>query len=176
MRDVFTKMVLLVALTACTPTLIPQATATPIQMADNFSFVFTDFGCGFAPFDILDTKSGTLIHTPIESTDSITLPFQITEVELKMVFEKIVEIEFFDYPSDFTIPADFFAVTEAPISAYTISITNGDITNSVNWTGITPITDYPKASQLFELIKLIREIIQNHPEYHELPPPTAGCA
>lgn len=145
-------------------------------MADNFSFVFQDIGCGFLPFDVLDTKKGTLVHTPIDETESITLAFQITKAELKTVYEKIVDIEFFEYPSEFTIPSDYFAVTEVPISAYSISVTNGEITHHVSWTGFTSHTDYPKANQLFELIRLIEEIIQIHPEYQELPPATAGCA
>jgi hypothetical protein len=175
MRDVFTTMVLLVALTACTPNLIPNATPTPIQMADNFSFVFTDFGCGFAPFDILDTENGTLIHTSIGETESITIPFQLTETELINVFEKIIEIDFFKYPTDFTIPSGYVAVTEIPISSYMIKVTNSGVTHLVNWVGSSSRTGYPKADQLMELIRLIEEIIHDHPQYQQLPPPTTLC-
>jgi hypothetical protein len=138
--------------------------------------MFIDFSCGTIPFNVLDTKNGTLTHTPLEETASVTISLQLSESELNEVFEKIVAMDFFGYPSDFIIPKEYFAITETPTSAYELSVTNGTMTNTVHWTtGGLAQSEYEKANRLWELLKLIKVMIYNHPEYKQLPAPNVEC-
>ena len=153
----------------------PVATAAP--RADNFSFVFQYTPCGSVPVNVLDTSSGTLIHTPLDETTSITLPLRLTDNELESIYQKATSIDFFAYPSDFVIPNDQVIGNHSPKPSYQLSITNGKTTHSVTWKDdVITKSSYKKASQLRELLNLINETIQSHPEMQQLPTPKAGCA
>jgi hypothetical protein len=155
-------------LVSCTP-------VTP--RADNFSFVYQFIACGSAPFYILDSTNGTLLHTPIGDTTSITIPFQLTDDELETIYQKAMSIGFFDYPSDFVIPDDQVIGYQAPASRYKLGMTNGERANTVSWTDDTMAKpSYTEADRLREIMDLIYEIIQSRPEIQQLPGPKAGCA
>lgn len=152
-------------------------TKTAIQMADNFFFVFMDYSCGSDPVNVLDTKSDTLVHTPLGGTDSVTISLPLTDDELGEIYEKAISIGFFAYPSKFVIPDDQMLGYQAPASSYQLNMTNGEMTNSVSWTdNIITRPTYTKADELRELIQLIEEIIRSHPEYEQLPEPSFACA
>jgi len=152
-------------------------TITPIPMADNFFFVFTDFSCASVPFNVLDTKSSTLIHTPLEETSSTTIPFQLSSKEINEVFLKIMSMDFYSYPTDFVIPDKYLSITETPTSTYKLSVTNGNLSNTVSWTtGGLAKSEYEKANQLWDLLMRIQSIIYNHPEYKSLPQSGVMCA
>ena len=166
-------MTLLIAtvLTACTP----MATTPP--RAENFAFVFQDFSCASIPVNVLDTPSNTLVYTPLGDTTSTTIVLQLSEEELDSIYQKAMSIGFFEYPSQFVVPDDQVLGYQAPAASYQLSMVNGEMTNSVSWTDDT-ITkpDYQKADQLRELMNLIDEIIQSHPEVQQLPEPKVLCA
>jgi hypothetical protein len=153
----------------------------PIAMvaprADNFSFVYQYISCGSTPLYILDSANGTLAHAPLGDTTTITISFPLTDEEIESIYQKAVSIDFFDYPSEFVIPDDQVIGYQAPASSYELSMTNGEMTNSVMWTDDTMTKpSYTKADKLRELLDLIYEIIQSHPEIKQLPEPRAGCA
>ena len=175
MKKLIAILTALFALTACTSDLVLSPTQTETPMDNNFSFIFQYISCGEVPVDILDTKSPTLIHTPLGETKSITISFQLTQAELLSVYQKVIAIDFFGYPADFTIPSGYVAVTEAPASSYQISVINGDKANNVTWIGGSSQTDYSKAIQLMELFNLVEDIIRSHPEYQQLPPHSVAC-
>lgn len=153
----------------------PAVTVAP--RADNFSFIFRDTPCGLIPMNVLDTSDGTLVHTPLGETTSITLSLRLTDDELETIYQKAISIGFFDYPSQFVIPDDQVLGYQAPASSYELSMTNGEMTKSVSWTDDTMTKpSYTKADQLRELIKLIQQIIQSRPEVQQLPGPKALCA
>ena len=153
---------------------IPAKTIVP--MADNFFFVFKDYSCGTIPLNVLDTKNSVLIHTPLEETESTTISFHLTEDEKNEVFQKIMFIDFFSYPSDFVIPDKYISITETPTTSYELSVTNGAETNTVHWTtGGLAQSEYEKANQLWALFRFIVSIIYNHPEYKQLPEPSVMC-
>ena len=60
-----------------------------------------------------------------------------------------------------------------PASTYKLNMTNGTMTNSVIWTD-DKIANNAKADKLRELINLINETIQSHPEMQQLPKPNAA--
>jgi|SRR5215207_11475348 len=171
--------VLLIAfvLASCAPLAGVAPTKTAIPMADNFFFVFMDYSCGSDPVNVLDTKSDTLVHTPLGETVSVTIYLLLTDDELGAIYEKAISIGFFAYPSKFVIPDDQMIGYQAPASSYQLDMTNGEMTNSVSWTNnIMPRPTYTKAEELRELIQLIEEIIRSHPEYEQLPEPSSMCA
>lgn len=153
-------------------------TKTVVPMAENFFFVFKYFSCDTGiPLNVLDTQNGTLVHTPLEETESITISFQLSDNEKSEVFQKTMAIDFFSYPSEFVIPDDYMSATETPISSYELSVTNGEETNSVYWTtGGLAKSEYEKANQLWGLFRYLVSIIYNHPEYKQLPEPKVSCA
>ncbi len=159
--------VLLVALifAACAP----SATVTP--RANNFALIFQyTASCATIPMYVLDTASGTLVYTPIGDTTSTTISLRLTSDELESIYQKASAIGFFDYPSKFVVP--FWQVRGYLESgaSYELSMTNGTTTNSVSWTDdAVTRSNYTRANQLRELMKLIYETIQSHPEVQQLP-------
>ena len=78
---------------------------------------------------------------------------------------------------EFIIPDEQVIGYHLPASTYKLSLTNGETTNSVTWHDDTMTKpSYTKADQLRELMNLIEETIQSHPEIKQLPEPKAGCA
>ena len=166
-------MVLLISavMISCSP-----ISTTPPH-ADNFAFVFQDFSCGSIPVNVLDTTSGTLVYTPLGDTKSTTISLRLSGNELESVYQKAVSIGFFQYPSEFVVPDDQILGYHAPASSYQLSMTNDEKRNTVSWTDDKMTKQsYKKADQLRELMNLINEIIQAHPEVQRLPQPKAGCA
>jgi hypothetical protein len=177
MKTIITVLLVAFVLASCTQIAKVVPTKTAIPMADNFFFVFLDYSCGSVPVNILDTKSDTLVHTPLDETVSSTISMRLTDDELVSIYDKAISIGFFDYPSKFVIPDDQVLGYQAPASSYQLNMTNGEMTNSVSWTDDTMTKPtYTKADELRELIQLIEEIIQSHPEYEQLPEPSVMCA
>lgn len=170
----FKPNVTVLMMTAVLVSCAPLIASSP--RADNFAFVFQDFSCGSIPVNVFDTTSGSLVHTPLGDTISTTISLELSDDELESVYQKAMSIGFFDYPSEFVVPDDQVLGYQAPSSSYQLSMTNGEMTNSVAWRDDTMTKpEYKKADQLRELMELIDEIIQSHPEVQQLPGPKAGC-
>jgi hypothetical protein len=177
MKNIITAFIVALVLPSCMPAVAVDPTQTSILIAGNFSLVFKDYSCGTVPFNVLDTKHGTLTQTPLEETTSTTIELRLSDSELNDIYEKIRAIDFFSYPAEFVIPEGYVTITEVPLATYELSITNGENTNTVRWaTGGLAQSEYEKANQLWELLRLINSMIYNHPEYKKLPEPQVGCA
>ena len=170
-KKVVTAVFALVTLISC----LPAVKTAP--RADNFAFIFKDYSCASIPLNVLDTTSGILVHTPLDDTTSTTISLHLTNDELETIYQKAIFIGFFNYPSKFVVPDDQVLGYQAPAANYELSMTNGEKINSVTWTDDTMTKPgYSKADKLRELMNLINEIIQSHPEIQQLPPPKAACA
>jgi len=142
--------------------------------ADNFSFVYKDFGCGPMPFYVLDSTNETLTHSPVGNTNEYKYPFHLTDDELESIYQKAVSIDFFEYSSPFVVPEDQMLGYQFPASNYDLYLINGDQSNLVGWTdGIMAKPSYKAFKNLQELQELIDGII--HSRELQLPTPTAGC-
>jgi hypothetical protein len=170
-KNIISALLIIMSLVACSPAIkIPSR-------EDNFAFVFEETPCGTIPMNILDSASETLTHTPIGDSHSVTISLSLTDDELESIYQKAISIGFFDYPSEFIIPNEQVIGYHSPASTYKLSLTNGEMTNSVTWHDDTMTKpSYAEADQLRELMNLIEEIIQSHPEIKQLPEPKAGCA
>lgn len=141
-----------------------EQTKTPAPMANNFSFVFEEFSCGHLPWlNVLDTSTGILIHTPLDETKSIEIPFVLSESEMEMIYQEIISKNFFAYPSEVRV------FGEIPPSTFQLKVINGDVIHQVKWTsdleGVEP--NYLETDGLFDLYIFIQQIIHSHPEYPE---------
>ena len=150
------------------------------QPAENFAFVFQDIPCGSIPIFVLDTANNTLIYRellPLEDASSTIISVHLTDKELELIYQKAIEIGFFDYPQEFVVPDDQIIGIHFPASSYQLSMTNGKMTNSVDWLD-RDITkpDYKKADELRELMILIQDIIRLRPEVQQYGDPKAACA
>ncbi len=175
-KNILTVLLVAFILASCAPVAGVVPTKTTVLRADNFAFVFQDYACSSIPVNVLDTTNGTLAHTPLGNTISITISLRLTNDELESVYQKAISISFFDYPSKFVIPDYQVLGHQSRVSSYQLSMTNGAITNSVSWTDDTiSRPSYTKADQLRELMYLINKIIQSHPEIQLLPEPKALC-
>src|SRR5690348_5447878 len=89
----FTFLIVAALIVSCTPKETPKA--------EIFSFVFEESSCRHLPWlNVLDTSTGILIHTPLDETQSIEIPFVLSEKEMEMIHQEIVSKNFFDYPSE----------------------------------------------------------------------------
>ncbi len=151
-------------LVSCTPAVVIP------PRSDNFAFIFQDYSCGPIPVNTLDSFSGTLVHTPLGDTTSVTVSFLLTDGEIESIYRKAMSIGFLEYPPEFVVPDDQVLGYQAPSSSYQLSMINGEMSNSVSWRDDTMTKPgYEKANQLRELVNLINEIIQSHPEVQQLP-------
>jgi hypothetical protein len=141
-----------------------EPTKPPAPMADNFSFVFEESSCGHLPWlNVLDTSTGILIHTPLDNTQSVEIPFVLSEMEMEMIYQEIVSKNFFEYPSEVRVRG------ETPPSTFRLKVINGDVVHQVKWTSDLENNEpnYPETDKLFDLYIFIQQIIDSHPEYPE---------
>ncbi len=155
---------------------IASCTSTPIpSRADNFSFVYKDFGCGPMPFYVLDSASETLTHSPVGNTNEYEYPFHLTDEELESIHQKAISIDFFEYSSPFVVPEDQMLGYQFPASSFDLYLINGEKSNLVAWTNdIMAKPSYKAFKNLEELQELVDGIIQSREI--QLPVSSAGCA
>lgn len=172
-RSIVIGLLISFILASCTPadnaiseevTANVESTKTPAPMSNDFSFVFEESSCGHLPWlNILDTSTGTLIHTPLGETQSVEIPFVLSESEMKAIYQETISKNFFNYPSEVRVYG------ETPSSMFQLKVINGDVIHQVKWTSDLENTEpnFPEADGLFDLYIFIQQIIRLHPEYPE---------
>ncbi|MHB8645410.1 MAG: hypothetical protein ACYDAR_06435 [Thermomicrobiales bacterium] len=108
----------------------------------------------------------------------MTIPLVLTDSERDTIHQKMVEINFFDYPTQFAIPVGpgTTAAGTYPSATYHWIVDDGTQIKEVAWSDsiVTPTT--VEAEHLRELAKLIQQIIDAHPEIQQLAPFFLHCA
>ena len=133
-----------------------------------------EFRYGVTAKNILDTFEGT--YTKDMVTDPpITIELSLSEEEKDMIYQKMVEIDFFNYPDEFSInvPPGEMIGTVTPYNSYYFKVEYDSQIKELRWDDEITNSD-EMADQLRELITLIRSIIESKEEYRELPEPTSG--
>ncbi len=193
MKAMAFPIMLALTLSACAPATaaVPSSVPAIEVRAENFSFNWKYYPCSGNPkfvFDpeernlsmpeyVVDTSTGTLVYTALGETNSISIPFRLTEIEAEAIYRKAVGIGFFDYPSTFVVPEPFVRGLMTPASAYELSMTNGGLAKSLIWSDHAIVEPpYAPADRLRELMDLIEKTVESHPEVQQLPPPTVQCA
>jgi hypothetical protein len=137
----------------------------------NFNLIFK---YGIFAKNELNTFNGTYTKDMV-SDPSITVELSLTEEELDSIYEKMIEIDFFNYPDKFSIvpsPNDLVRMV-TPYSSYYFKVQYDSRIKELRWEDEILNPDI-QADKLMELINLIRDIIESKDEYKELPEPTSG--
>ena len=122
----------------------------------------------------LDTFQGTYTKDMVMDP-SITVNLALSEEELARIYQKMLEIDFFGYPDEFSVsvPSGEAVGMVTPYSSYYFKVEYDSKIKELRWEDEI-INKDEKADKLRELIKLIRDIIEAKEEYKKLPSPTSG--
>ncbi len=168
-----------------TPVPIPTTISNPVTPEPNFAFIFDWTTCGAYTLTTFDSKL-TLMRNM--SPPAITIDLVLSKQELGKIYQKMVDIDLFSYPQEFSIQLPPDVARIYGISArYRFDVRNGSQSKVVSWNDqfVEP-TDRPwrdedsepsktQAAKLRELIELIKQLVENHPEFKKLPD-SGGCA
>jgi hypothetical protein len=153
----------------------PPAQGYALERRPDFGFVFKDMSCYDEVLDTFDGMYTTLIND--NPPEYVTVSMPLSDEQLQTVFDKMIEINFFDYPDVFAIPVPPGGrmTIQMPASSYHILVRNGERHKSVEWLDeIVSPSDQP-AVQLRGLVRMIQQIIREHPAYQQLPARGFAC-
>ena len=140
----------------------------------NFNFVFR---YGIMAKNILDTFQGTYSKDMVRDPN-IVVYLSLSEDEMDRIYEKMVEVDFFNYPDRFSVsvPPGVPSGIRTPYSSYYFKVEQNSSIKELWWNDEIFYKDYTdeKADRLRELIKLIRDIVESKEEFRELPEPTSA--
>lgn len=159
-------------------TVVPmqQASAVPVipTPASDFAFVFR---FGLCSMSELDTFSGRYTRGAIGTEPAITIPVSLTKDELAQINQKMAEIDYFNYPTQFMImvPSGVQAAGVTPAYRYEFKVQSNGVTKEVFWKDNIVQPTSTDADRLRELAQLIRAIIQAKPAVQMLPRSMIGC-
>lgn len=141
---------------------------TPVE---SFNFILK---YGITAKNVIDTYGDKFTKDMI-TAPSITIDLRLTEEEMDRIYQKMVEIKFFDYPETFKVEAPPGEPTGivTPYSTYIFTVETDGRTKTLQWDDEITNPD-EKTEKLRELINLIREIIESREEYKQLPEPEGG--
>ncbi|HKP51358.1 MAG TPA: hypothetical protein VJ183_01755 [Chloroflexia bacterium] len=166
------------------PVPTPTTVSKSVTPEPNFAFIFEWTTCGVYTLTTFDNKL-TLMR--MMQPPAFTIDFTLSEQELGKIYQKMVDIDLFTYPQEFSIqlPPDVMRVYGIA-SRYHFDIQSGSQRKVVSWNDeFSEPADMPwraedsepgktQAAKLRELIELIKQIVKSHPEFKQLPTP-AGC-
>jgi hypothetical protein len=160
----------LLVITGCNIASAQQAAGDNPQKSD-FNFIFK---YGVSGGNTLDTFHGTYTRDMILDP-AITIDMVLTAAEMDSIYQKMVEIDFFNYPDKFSVDvADNETKIEvAPYPTYFFKVEYSGKTKELLWHDKYVNSD-AQADKLKELINLIKGIIELKPEYQALPQPSGG--
>jgi hypothetical protein len=132
------------------------------------------FKYGVTAKNELDTFKGTYTKDLILDP-SITIELRLSEEEMDRIYQKMVKIDFFNYPDEFTVsvPAGESVGMVTPHSTYYFKVEYNSEEKELKWEDKITNPD-EKAAKLRELINLIKSIIESREEYKKLPEPKSG--
>ena len=95
----------------------------------------------------------------------ITIWLYLSDEELNQIKQMTMEIDFFDYPTTLPLsPAVCY-----PSVDYYLKVQNGSTIKEVTWSSNSEVNSLKQ--NLTQLANLITGIVEQRPEYRELPPP-----
>ena len=130
------------------------------------------FSYGVGSKNVLNTFEDTYTKDLI-ADGTITIPFHLTEDELRQIYDKMCEIGFFDYPDTFKDKNSDSTAEIDPFYSYIFKVRHGNSEKHLHWDNRCLDID-PRLEKLRELIDLIKEIIETRMEYKRLPESRGG--
>ena len=164
------KRLVLVVLSACLLLVFSGCHTIPPRESDS-NLIFK-YGVGAK--NELNTSDGTYTKDMVQDP-SITVNLSLSEEELASIYQKMMDIDFFDYPDSFSIvppPGESRGIV-TPYNSYYFKVQHDSGIKELWWEDEIVYEDM-KADKLRELIKLILDIIESKEEYRQLPEPTSG--
>jgi hypothetical protein len=143
--------------------------APPVE--SNFNLIFR-YGVGAK--NELNTFEGTFTRDMVLDP-SITVKLSLSQEELDRIYQKMAEIDFFNYPDEFsvTVPAGEPAVIKTPYSTYYFKVEYDSKIKELWW--VDEIHNQnTEADKLRELVSLIINAISATEEFKKLPTPKGG--
>jgi YVTN family beta-propeller protein len=124
--------------------------------------------------DILDTFNGTYTRDMISCTD-VTVDLTLTPEELNTIYQKMNDINFFNYPDNFFVATN---TLESPHPSYYFKVEYDGKIKELSWEDYggfpSQKPDQDKVNNLHGLIRLIEGIIKSKDAYKNLPKPCGG--
>jgi hypothetical protein len=110
----------------------PVATSSPCpSQQSNFAIRFEYGSCDA---NVLDTFNGTYTRDMIIEP-KITIALQLSDSQVVAIYQKMIEIRFFDYPGIFSIPTPKNGLVRIvmPATQDCITVRNGELNKSLFW-------------------------------------------
>ncbi|OGO19021.1 MAG: hypothetical protein A2144_06855 [Chloroflexi bacterium RBG_16_50_9] len=143
----------------------------PAAGESGFNLIFK---YGIMAKNELDTFKGTYTKDMVQGP-SIRTDLSLSRQEMDRIYQKMVEIDFFNYPDRFSVsvpPGELISLV-TPHPGYYFKVEYASRVKELWWED--DVTNQnEKADRLRELIKLIRDIVESREEYQKLPPPRGG--
>lgn len=125
----------------------------------------------------LNTFKGTYTKDMVLDP-SITVNLSLSKEELHKILQKMIKIDFFNYPDKFSVfvPPGKVVYRTIHYSSYYFKVEYDSKIKEIWWKNDIPImiNEDKKAKKLIELINLIINIIESKEEYKKLPEPRGG--
>jgi len=147
----------------------PEEPTTANELEFNLVFKY-----GIGARNVLNTYDGTYTKDMVAGPP-VTTHLSLSRDELSTIYNKVVEIDFFNYPDKFAVyvpPWEPVSMV-TPYESYYFRVEHGSKIKELSWEdSITnPNND---ADKLRELIQCIRDIVESKREYKKLLPPRGG--
>ena len=122
----------------------------------------------------LDTFKGTYTKDMV-ADPPVKVELSLSEEEKEDIYKKMVEIEFFNYPDEFSVsvPPGELTGMVTPYNSYYFKVEYNSQIKELRWDDEITNQD-EKADRLRDLVMFIRNIIESKEEYKELPEPTSA--
>lgn len=157
----------------------PPPVSSPSTSAANFNLTFK-YGVGAE--NVLDTFQHTYTADMVVDPD-VTIPLVLSNNELDLIYQKMMEIDFFSYPTIFNIPNPK-GISVIPYPTYYFKVAYNGQTKELTWEDKTGYSDPvpstsavykdEEAEKLKDLINLIYKILGSKEEMKKLPKPRGG--
>ena len=148
----------------------PTRVTDRIKPEPNFAFTFELYECYTYRLDTFDNR---LTLDNIGPLPVVTTSLTLSRDELDAIYRKMVEIQFFSYPDEFSIelPPDTIVSGVDPHPTYRFKVRNGTQVKQLHWedNGFQPTNE--QADKLRELIRLVTQTMEAHPAFKKLPSP-----
>jgi len=147
----------------------PEEPAAANELEFNLVFKY-----GIGAKNVLNTCDGTYTKDMVAGPP-VTTHLSLSRDELSTIYNKMVEIDFFNYPDKFAVyvPPGEPVCMVTPHESYYFKVEHGSKIKELSWEdSITNANN--DADKLRELIRCIRDIVESKREYKKLPPPRGG--
>jgi len=126
--------------------------------------------------DKLDAFAGEFTQDRVVEPP-ITIPLTLTDEQMEIIYQKMVEIKIDQYPKEFKISKPLFGeyVLLSTAYYYSIQIENSDLNISTRWVDNVVQPASEKADRLRAFFQAIIEMIKGHPNYIQFPETSFGC-